>query len=78
MTANTVSILDGNTFVVSDLRGDINASPTDPTGLFSLGHTISLPLALPVNGKPRTHCRPTISNTSQLNSSWCQQQGPST
>jgi glycogen debranching enzyme len=30
-----VKILDGNTFVVSDSRGDIEASPTDPTGLFS-------------------------------------------
>jgi glycogen debranching enzyme len=30
-----VSILDGNTFVVSDERGDIEASATDPTGLFS-------------------------------------------
>jgi len=30
-----VQILDGNTFVVSDERGDIEASPTDPTGLFS-------------------------------------------
>jgi glycogen debranching enzyme len=30
-----VKILDGNTFVVSDARGDIEASRTDPTGLFS-------------------------------------------
>jgi glycogen debranching enzyme len=30
-----VKILDGNTFVVSDDRGDIEASATDPTGLFS-------------------------------------------
>jgi glycogen debranching enzyme len=30
-----VKILDGNTFVVSDSSGDIEASPTDPTGLFS-------------------------------------------
>jgi glycogen debranching enzyme len=30
-----VHILDGNTFVVSDARGDIEASRTDPTGLFS-------------------------------------------
>jgi glycogen debranching enzyme len=35
MTAPMVSILDGNTFVVSDARGDIEASTTDPTGLFS-------------------------------------------
>src|SRR5215813_1736218 len=35
MSSNTVSILDGNTFVVSDMYGDIDASPTDTTGLFS-------------------------------------------
>src|SRR4051812_31571552 len=31
---STVSILDGSTFVVSDGRGDIEASPTDTQGLF--------------------------------------------
>ena len=31
---DTVSILDGNEFVVSDRRGDIDASPTDTHGLF--------------------------------------------
>jgi glycogen debranching enzyme len=30
-----IQILDGNTFVVSDERGDIAASLTDPTGLFA-------------------------------------------
>jgi glycogen debranching enzyme len=35
MSDGLVQILDGNTFVVSDSRGDIEASPTDPTGLFS-------------------------------------------
>ena len=34
MTTETVSILDGNTFVVTDRRGDIDASPTEPQGLF--------------------------------------------
>ena len=33
--SDVVSILDGNTFVVSDAQGDIEASLTDPTGLFS-------------------------------------------
>ncbi len=33
--SDTVKILDGNTFVVSDDRGDIEASLSDPTGLFS-------------------------------------------
>jgi hypothetical protein len=35
MNDNQVKILDGNTFAVSDSRGDIDASPNDPTGLFS-------------------------------------------
>src|SRR5689334_19507194 len=35
MATNEVKVLDGNTFVVSDDRGDIEASLTDPTGLFS-------------------------------------------
>ena len=35
MSDEMVKILNGNTFVVSDRRGDIEASPTDPTGLFS-------------------------------------------
>jgi glycogen debranching enzyme len=33
--AETVSILEGNTFVVSDRRGDIDASPDEPHGLFN-------------------------------------------
>ncbi|MGZ3714469.1 MAG: amylo-alpha-1,6-glucosidase [Ktedonobacterales bacterium] len=35
MAGNTVSILEGNTFVVSDLRGDIEATPTDTSGFFA-------------------------------------------
>lgn len=35
MSTDTVSILDGNTFVVSDGRGDIEAQRDDPTGLFA-------------------------------------------
>jgi glycogen debranching enzyme len=35
VTDANVSLLDGNTFVVSDGRGDIEATSTDPTGLFS-------------------------------------------
>jgi len=35
MSDSLVKILDGNTFVVSDERGDIEASADDPTGLFS-------------------------------------------
>ncbi len=35
MSDSTVTLLDGNTFVVSDDRGDIEATTTDATGLFS-------------------------------------------
>ena len=35
MTDGLVRILEGNTFVVSDRRGDIEASATDPAGLFA-------------------------------------------
>ncbi|HEY2802332.1 MAG TPA: glycogen debranching N-terminal domain-containing protein [Actinomycetota bacterium] len=35
MSDGLVKILDGNTFVVSDDRGDIEASMDDPTGLFA-------------------------------------------
>ncbi len=34
MSLDTVSILDGSTFVVSDRRGDFDASPTETHGLF--------------------------------------------
>ena len=51
MTANTVSILDGNTFVVSDLRGDINATPTDTTGLFAYDTRFLSRWLLTVNGQ---------------------------
>lgn len=35
MTSELISILDGNTFVVSDRHGDIDATPSSATGLFS-------------------------------------------
>ena len=34
MPAGTVSILDGNEFVVSDRQGDLEATPTENHGLF--------------------------------------------
>ncbi|HLH63215.1 MAG TPA: glycogen debranching N-terminal domain-containing protein [Ktedonobacteraceae bacterium] len=34
MSEKTISVLEGNNFVVSDLRGDIDASPTETQGLF--------------------------------------------
>ena len=46
-----VKILDGNTFVVSDARGDIEASLTDPTGLFSFDTRFLSSWVLTVNGE---------------------------
>jgi glycogen debranching enzyme len=46
-----VKILDGNTFVVSDPRGDIEASITDPTGLFSFDTRFLSTWVLTVNGQ---------------------------
>ncbi len=46
-----VKILDGNTFVVSDDRGDIEASLTDPTGLFSFDTRFLSRWVLTVNGE---------------------------
>ena len=46
-----VKILDGNTFVVSDARGDIEASLTDPTGLFSFDTRFLSRWVLTVNGE---------------------------
>src|SRR5436305_5506207 len=45
-----VKILNGNTFVVSDARGDIEASLTDPTGLFSFDTRFLSKWVLTVNG----------------------------
>jgi glycogen debranching enzyme len=46
-----VSILDGNTFVVSDRRGDIEAGSTDTTGLFSFDTRFLSEWVLSVNGQ---------------------------
>lgn len=50
MTENQVKILDGNTFVVSDGRGDIEATRTDPTGMFSFDTRFLSKWVLTVNG----------------------------
>jgi glycogen debranching enzyme len=50
MIENQVKILDGNTFVVSDERGDIEASLTDTTGLFSFDTRFLSRWVLTVNG----------------------------
>ncbi len=46
-----VSILDGNTFVVSDRRGDIEAGSTDTTGLFSFDTRFLSSWVMTVNGQ---------------------------
>ena len=46
-----VKILDGNTFVVSDSSGDIEASMTDPTGLFSYDTRFLSKWVLTVDGQ---------------------------
>jgi glycogen debranching enzyme len=51
MSTELVRILDGNTFVVSDERGDIEASATDPTGLFSFDTRFLSKWILTVNGE---------------------------
>ena len=51
MSDGTVKILDGNTFVVSDEAGDIEASPTDPTGLFSYDTRFLSTWVLTINGE---------------------------
>src|SRR2546430_7081119 len=51
MSDQLVKILDGNTFVVSDARGDIEASSTDPTGLFSFDTRFLSTWVLTVNGQ---------------------------
>jgi glycogen debranching enzyme len=51
MSDELVKILDGNTFVVSDPRGDIEASLTDPTGLFSFDTRFLSKWVLTINGE---------------------------
>jgi glycogen debranching enzyme len=47
-----VTILDGDTFVVSDRRGNIEASLTDPTGLFSSDTRFLSKWVLTIDGQP--------------------------
>jgi glycogen debranching enzyme len=54
MSDGLVQILEGNTFVVSDDRGDIEASATDPTGLFSFDTRFLSRWVLTVNGERLT------------------------
>ena len=54
MSDGLVKILDGNTFVVSDSRGDIEGSLTDTTGLFSFDTRFLSQWVLTVNGQRLT------------------------
>lgn len=51
MTGNTYRILEGNTFLVCDERGDTDPSPTFPTRLFSLDTRFLSCWHLSVNGE---------------------------
>jgi glycogen debranching enzyme len=51
MSDGQVKILDGNTFVVSDQRGDIDATPADTTGLFSFDTRFLSKWVLTVDGE---------------------------
>ncbi len=57
----TVSILEGNTFVVSDRRGDIDATPTNTQGLFFEDTRFLSQWILTVNG-----ARPLVLSTDDL------------
>ena len=57
----TVSVLEGNNFVVSDLRGDIDASPSEPLGLFAWDTRLLSRWLLTVDGQ-----RPNILSTDDL------------
>lgn len=54
MSEPLVKVLDGNTFVVSDARGDIEPSQNDPTGLFSFDTRFLSKWVLTVNGQRLT------------------------
>jgi glycogen debranching enzyme len=51
MSSDLVQILEGNTFVVSDRNGDIDASPIDATGLFSFDTRFLSKWVLTIDGE---------------------------
>src|SRR6187551_3141958 len=50
MADTTIKILDGSTFVVSDARGEVDASPTEPHGLFHRDTRFLSRWSLAING----------------------------
>src|SRR5947208_9773929 len=61
MSDRTISVLEGNNFVVSDLRGDIDASPTEPLGLLAWDTRFLSRWLLTVDGQ-----RPNVLSTDDL------------
>lgn len=59
--SQSISILDGNAFVVSDLRGDLEATPTDTFGLFLNDTRFLSRWVLTVDGR-----RPNVLSTDTL------------
>jgi glycogen debranching enzyme len=59
--SDTISILDGSTFVVSDRRGDIDAGPDQPHGLFYKDTRFISRWILTVNGE-----RPSVLSTDDV------------
>ena len=51
MAVETVAILEGNTFIVSDLAGNIDATPTEPLGLFAWDTRFLSKWVLTVDGR---------------------------
>jgi glycogen debranching enzyme len=51
MTPTTVSVLEGNTFVVSGRNGDVEGSPSEPHGLFHRDTRFLSHLRLTIDGK---------------------------
>ena len=78
MALDTVSILDGNTFVVSDRRGDLDATPTDNHGLFLNDTRFLSRWVLTVDGRRPTCCRSTSRPIRGCSSSWRWRPAPST
>jgi len=52
MATDTISILDGSTFLVSDVRGDVEASPDEPHGFFYRDTRFLSRWKLTANGEP--------------------------
>jgi glycogen debranching enzyme len=61
MSGATISTLEGNTFVVTDRRGDMEASPTDTVGLFHMDTRFLSKWVLTIDGQ-----RPNVLSTDDL------------